>query len=153
MKAVPLAWWSWNFALADGDRPLASIRTSCWRERGTLSIEGRKYRVYREGVFGGDFVLEHEGEAIARAVKPSAFRREFVVTHAGREYTLGAVSAFRRAFVLRAGDETHGTIAPDGLFRRTSTIDLPATLPMPVRAFLVWLAILIWKRDAASAGG
>ena len=34
------------------------------------------------------------------SAKPSVFRREFVIRHAGREYTLRPRSMFRRAFGL-----------------------------------------------------
>jgi hypothetical protein len=32
-------------------------------------------------------------------------------------------------------------------------IDLPENLPLPVRAFVIWLTVLLWKREAQAAGG
>jgi hypothetical protein len=29
-----------------------------------------------------------------------------------------------------------------------ATVDLPLTLPLPVRLFIAWLAILPWKRES-----
>jgi hypothetical protein len=152
MKAVPTGWFSWNFTLAEGDRSLATIESSWWRERGSLSVEGTTYRVYRESLLG-DFVLEKSGEVVARATKMSVFRREFVVTYRGREYTLRAHAPFRRAFLLLAGDERLGAITPDGMFSRNSEVDFPPDLPLELKAFLVWLTVLLWKRDAHSSSG
>src|SRR5262249_11827970 len=38
------------------------------------------------------------------------------------------------------------------LAKRTR-IDLPVTLPLPARLFMVWLTLLLWKREADSAAG
>ena len=44
----------------------------------------------------GDFILESvAGPELARAEKPSAFRRSFVIRHAGRSYTLRATSMWQ----------------------------------------------------------
>ncbi len=43
------------------------------------------------------------------------------------------------------------------MWSRRATATLPDTLPVPVRLFVLWLAMLIWKRDddagAAAATG
>ena len=151
LTATPKRWFSWDFTVQEGSQPIAKIDHSLWREKGTLTIEGKDYRVYREGVMRGEFVLESDGKVLARAEKPSAFRRSFVVTHAGREYTLQAQSALRRPFVLLQGSQEVGWITPQGIFSRKTQVDLPEVLPLPVRVFLLWLTIVLWKRDADSA--
>jgi hypothetical protein len=39
-----------------------------------------------------------------------------------------------------------------GLLCRRMNIDLPEELPLPARAFIVWLTVILWKRDADAAG-
>jgi hypothetical protein len=41
------------------------------------------------------------------------------------------------------------------LWSRPATATLPDTLPLSVRLFVLWLAVLVWKRDddAAAATG
>ena len=133
-------------------RHLAELRTSWWRERGTIVADGREYRVYREGLFSGDFILESADRIVARATRTSVFRRAFVIQHERGALTLRAQSAFRRAFVAQAGDVRLGSITPEGIFSRKSEVDLPADMPIAVKAFCVWLTVLLWKRDADGGG-
>ena len=37
------------------------------------------------------------------------------------------------------------------MWSRRATAMLPDTLPLPVRLFVLWLAVLVWKRDADAA--
>jgi hypothetical protein len=150
LHVVPTHWYSWDVTVTDESRPVADIATSWWREKGALTIDGAIYRLYREAPMSGDFVLEHAGSVLARAEKPSIFRREFVLRHAGREYTLRPRSMFRRAFVLLDGLRQVGSIAPKSAFTRRAAADLPHDLPLPVRMFIVWLTVISWRREQNS---
>ena len=150
LQIVPTHWYSWDVTVTDESRRVADIAMSWWREKGALTIEGATYRLYREAPMSGDFVLEHAGSVLARAEKPSVFRREFVIRHAGREYTLRRRSLFRREFVLLDGSRHVGSIAPTGAFTRKAAADLPHDLPLPVRMFIVWLTVISWRRERNS---
>ena len=95
LTLTPKRWLSWDFFVLDGARTLANFRLSSWREKGVLEVEGLDYDVYRESPFG-DFILQHAGSILARATKPSAFRRSFVIRYKERSFTLQAQSAFRQ---------------------------------------------------------
>jgi len=146
LQIVPTHWYSWDFTVTDESRTVADIAMSWWGEKGALTIDHTTYRVYREALMSGAFVLEHAGSVLARAEKPSVFRREFVIRHAGREYTLRPRSMFRRAFVLVEGSREVGSLAPTSAFTRKAAADLPHDLPLPVRAFIVWLVVISWRR-------
>jgi hypothetical protein len=60
----------------------------------------------------GAFYLEIDGNRLASAEKPSAFRRLFTVQVGVKSYTLKAESAFGNAFVLTEHDREIGSIAP-----------------------------------------
>jgi len=150
LQIAPTYWYSWNFRVTDGSRTVADIALSWWREKGRMTIDGATYRVYREAPMSGAFVLEHAGGVLARAVKPSVLRREFIVRHAGRELTLRSRSMFRRAFVLLDDSREVGSIAPRSAFTRSAAADLPDDLPLPVRAFIVWLTVILWRREQNS---
>jgi len=132
----------------DDGRPVADMDLSCWREKGVLSVQGADYRVSRERALSGDFILEHAGSVLARATKPSAFHRSFVLSYNGRRYTLQAKSPFRRAFVLLDGAVEIGSLTPDSAWTRRGTVTLPDDWPLPVMVFAIWLTIILWKRDA-----
>lgn len=150
LQIVPAHWYSWDVSVTDESRPVADIAMSWWREKGALTIDGATYPLYREALISGDFVLEHAGRVLARAEKPSVFRREFVIRHADREYTLRRESMFRRAFVLLDGSRQVGSIAPNSAFTRKAAADLPHDLPLPVRMFIVWLTVISWRREQNS---
>ena len=151
LTAVPRHWFSWDFTVTERSQAIAELDISWWREKGVLTVQGVDYRVYREGVMSGDFILESAGSVLARANKPSAFHRSFAIDHEGMRYTLKAKDAFRRAFLLLDGDRHIGSVSPEGIFTRRATVDLPAVLPLAVRVFIIWLTLILWKREADSA--
>ena len=154
LTAIPKHWFSWDFTITDGSQTLAQIDVSWWREKGVLTVQGTSYRVYREGLASGDFILESAVSVLARATKPSALLRSFIVEHSGTRYTLCAEAIFRRAFLLLDGSTQIGSLSPQGIFTRRATVDLPEELPLVVKVFLVWLVIILWKResDGGTAG-
>ena len=122
--AIPKRWFSWDFDVNDGAQTVAEIDVSRWREKGVLRVQGADYRVYREGLMSGDFILESAGSVLARAEKPSALRRAFIIKYADTHYTLQAESAFRRASELLRGGRKIGALSPKGMFTRRATVDL-----------------------------
>ncbi len=155
LKVVPKGWFAWDFAVADAvGMPWGEIGLF-WRERGSVTVGGQQYRVSRQG-FVGPFVLEGPGGELAQAVKVSPFKQEFALTAEGREYVLRKLFWWRREFGLFVRDTQVGTVAPEAWFTRRAAVNLPDDLPGSLRAFVVWLTLLMWKRDsdaaAASAG-
>jgi len=147
LQVVPTHWYSSDFTVRQASRAVADADVSWWREKGVLTIEGVHYEAYRDGVLTGTFVLERNGTVIARAEKPSAFFRKYLVRHGDREYTLDARSAFRRAFVLLDGSREIGTIEPTSALTREAIANLPDSWPLPIRAFVIWLTMIQWRRD------
>lgn len=150
LTAIPRSWFSWDFALTDGDTPLGDIDFATWREKGELKIGGAPYRIYREAMLGA-FVLESGSGVVARAVKPSSLGRRLVVEYGHAQYELQPASLFSRSFQLMAGTTPVGTLSATGFLTRRMNIDLPKSLPLPVRAFLAWLVLMLWRRDATGA--
>jgi len=150
LEAIPRHWFSWDFTLVDEGRPLAEIDTSKWLENGSLTIDGKLYPLYREGPFWGAFVLEHNGNVLACAEKPSAMTRRVVIDHDGDRYVLKPSGLFSSGFLLFEGDQEIGLLSPRGILSRRADIVLPDRMPLPVKAFIVWLAVLSWRREANS---
>ena len=101
LTLAPRNWFTWNFSLLDGERLLADIHFSSWRERGVLTVEGVDYSVYRESMLG-DFLLERAGSMVAsRETKrvPALVHHQIqgAVVHApGRVFLPARVRAPRR---------------------------------------------------------
>jgi hypothetical protein len=149
LNAIPRSWFSWSFAVLEGAQPVADIDVSWWREKGELTVQGSPYKVYREGVLSGAFILESAGSVLAQAKKPSLFRRLLILEHAGKRYTLQP--SLGRKFLLFDGSGQLGSISPESIFTRRARVDLPADLPLPVRVFMIWLVVIFWKRSSDSA--
>lgn len=152
LTAIPRHWLSWDFTLVNEGKALAEIDTSSWREKGTLTVSNTVYRVYREGLFSGAFVLENNGTVLARAEKASALSRRLIIDVDGARFELRPRAMFSRGFQLLEGNEVVGTLSPGGFLGRRMKVELSESLPLPIRAFMVWLAVLLWRRDV-SAGG
>jgi hypothetical protein len=150
LTAIPRNWFSWDFTLVDEGHPLAEIGMSSWREKGTLTIANQTYRIFREGFFSGSFVLESSGAILARAAKPSAMTRRLIIDCNGSEFELKPVSAFTRKFQLLSRGAIVGTLSPRGFLSRRMNVELSPDLPLPARVFVVWLAVLMWKRESES---
>lgn len=151
LTIVRNSWFSWDASVSDGSQPLAEITVSRWRERGELKVEGGTYLARREGRVSGDYLLESGGTTVARASKSGAFRRTFTISHEGQRYAFTKRSVLGRTLVLRRGDRDVGTVARSAPFSRQATADLPADLPLPLQAFIIWLAIVSWRRTARAA--
>lgn len=147
LEAVPKSIFSKSFRLQDQNRLLGEIDTSIWSEKAQLELEDGTYHLYRERMFSGDFILEHNGNVVARAAKPSALKARFDVELLNRHIVLRKVSIWNRRFAAFDGENQIGGIYPPGLFTRRANIDLPADWPLPIRIFLFWLVFLIWKRE------
>jgi hypothetical protein len=156
LQLEPTRLFGWSFTVAEDGQPLGTIDITAWRERGTLTTAaGQTFAIIRKGFVSSDFRLESGGTLVATATKPSVFRREFTVTFSGRTLRLRPRSAWGRALSLEEGEREVGGVAPRRLWSRRATAALPDTLPLPVRLFVLWLAVLVWKRDddaAASTG-
>ena len=131
--------------------PVGEIECARMWERATITIGGTSYSAAREGKMSAGFYLETNGNRLASAEKPSAMHRLFAVQVGGRTLTLKAGSTFGRAFVLTEREVQIGSIAPLGWFTRKCRAELPDDLAPEVEAFLIWLVILLWRRQEQAA--
>ena len=151
IEAVPTGLFRSDFELHKHRRPVAKLDVSMWREKAEVEIEGERYTFRREGTFSGPFLLERGGEQLARAVKPSAFRREFEILVRGRTFTLRKMSPWRREFGLYVHEQRVGGVTPCAWYTRRSVLRLPDDWSAAMQAFVFWLALIIWRRDESSS--
>lgn len=102
------------------------------------------------------FSLRFEGVELARAHRPSQWRRQIEVTvsasllgqAAPYRLTLRADGPFTNNFVVDAGSKRVGSVRRRSLFRREADVRLPDALPIGVHAFLLALVVLEWRRTS-----
>jgi hypothetical protein len=149
LEVSPRSWFSSrDYNIAHNGAAVGEIHCAWAREQGKITIGPANYTASRDGLTSGAFFLEANGTRLISADKPSALHRSFTMQIGSKAYTLKAASAFGRAFVLTEGERDVGSIAPQGLFGRKTKVDLPDDLALEVKGFLIWLVILMWKRQS-----
>jgi hypothetical protein len=153
IEARPRNFFSRHYSLEAAGQPLAELDASRFKEAAALTVEGAPYRLFREGLFSGDFVLEKDGRPLLKATKLSAFRSQFDFELDGRLYSLKRASFFGKTYEVRQSDRVVGSVSRAALFSRRALVDLPAVWPVPEQAFLFWLVLLMWKRQERDVAG
>lgn len=153
MNAIPQNWFSWNYQVLEQGSPVADLDLAWVREAGIFKLQGRAYKIYREKFLSRTFVLEEDGAILARASRPNIFLRSFTVDYQGIQLIVKARSFFGRTFVLERGSQVFGSIYPEHWFTRKALVELPDTLPLAVRIFMVWLVLIFWRRQWRQEAG
>jgi hypothetical protein len=151
IKATPDDWITWNFTLSENDETVAQIIPAWFSESADIYVDGETYKASRESWMNGDFLFELNGTILLNAAKPSALSRSFTIVYDGRQYILEAESAFSRRFILMDPVNEIGSIDPESILTSDAAIYLPDEFPAHVKAFMFWLVMILWKRQADSA--
>lgn len=149
LAAIPAHWYSRTFTLEDDGVPVGTLTPSLLSTKAALEIDGVLYEASREGPLGA-FVLTLDGETVAAADKKGIMGGRFEVAVGGRIVAFDRQGwTGRRYHLLREG-VTLGRIERR-VFSRRIEADLPMDLPLHERAFLLWLAYMMWQREQAAA--
>ena len=76
LELSPKTRLSWDFTVLRDGRPVAHLDMSGWHAREHLTVEGKPYRAYRDGM-SRHHVLESDGVIFAHADKHEDARRRF----------------------------------------------------------------------------
>ncbi|MEM8601173.1 MAG: hypothetical protein AAGF99_14730 [Bacteroidota bacterium] len=164
LDARPTGLFSWDYRVYAGGREVAFLDVGLLLEGADLDIGGIPFRLDREGL-AGDFTLAFEGIVIARATKRSLFTGTFDVVldaplaETGTTHLLvkrkSLVSDHFEVFVQGGVPDEPGArlgmIRKRNMLTRRALVDLPNTFPLGVQVFLLWLAVLMWRRGNRSS--
>lgn len=109
------------------------------------------YQASRDGRLGSPFVFERDGVVVASTERLRGRSRSIPVKWEAKTYELARESAWRGGYVLRDAGTAVGTIRPAGWATRRAVADLPDDLPLPVRMFITWIVLAMWRRAAQAA--
>jgi len=148
LRAKPRGFWSTAWTVFSDEVEVASLDYRVWTEGATLSVGDRTFRVSRSGWLG-PFRLSEGEEVLLEARKVSVWRNRFEIDLQGAGLVLEPQGWTGRYWTLSDEEGNNlGRIGRESWWRRDTVIDLPAAVPLSVRAFLLCLVILMWRRQS-----
>jgi hypothetical protein len=153
LRAIPKGWLSSNFKILENDVEIAELNFKFASEEVNIEIQGIDYKFEpRETYFsGGSYVIESNNSVLAVAERPGMLGEAFSFVLGEKQYQLRPESGWSLKFILLEGEQEVGAIYPEGVFSSRAIAELPADISLPVKVFILWLVVLLWKRDADTA--
>ena len=139
----PRHWFSTIFKIVQNGAPIGEIQVwGRWGSGpGTLKIGNKNYILRDDDILRSCFLEEENGRRLTTVDPPTGILRPLFTLRIGsKAYKLKAASIFRDAFVLIENGRELGSIVLRGFFGRGAA-DLPDSLPLETRAFMIWLVI------------
>jgi hypothetical protein len=153
LTATPTNWLRRSYLIEEDDKLVADVDGAMLVERATATVGSAKYALYRETLFSGTYVLERGTHVVARAYRRSMFRTSFDVVWGDKTLALRKLSIWRPTYGVFENDEQIGTVKPVGFLSQRGTLDGASSLSLEIRVFLLWIALMMWKRNQQYAPG
>jgi hypothetical protein len=147
----PTGWASWNVLIKSGGSPITELKISAWKSRGSFQLDGQDFTIEPTGFWLQNATLQRGGAVVARAEKPSLFRRQFLITSAGYRLEMESRSWTGREYALMVGHQEVGRVSREGMLGRKISLELPVEVPEVIQVFLTYLVLCQAKRETAAA--
>lgn len=151
LLCLPEACCSSDFRVMDGNEEYARLRFNFYTEQGGITLPDASYRIGSLGQSSGRWVLERDGETLAKACKPSVMFRSMDIDTDSAPVQVEPRSVITRSFNLITGGRIAGTIKPVHVFTRTTWIECDDTVRPIVCLFAFWLVALSWRRSSKAS--
>jgi hypothetical protein len=139
--------------LRDGS-VVAVLRASNWREAATAVVGDREWVfAKRKGELTGRWALEPEGVVRLRARQASFWRGTWDVDLEGRPVEVRSASMWSSAHVYLAGGHEVARGGSTGGWSPRPTLEADGTLPLHQQVFLLWLELVVSRRNSAAVAG
>ena len=134
------------YAVTDSQDFVSEWRGRVGREGASGIVDGETCVFRRDG--RKRFVLEAGARELASVERAGRSGRTWTLKVADRQYEFVRPSMWRSSFELRGDGSALGTVSRK---RRNTICDLPDDLPTSAQAFLGFVAMALWNRDAAAS--
>lgn len=128
---------------------VAELDRATWSQSATVEIKGKTYNFRKSGVLNNIYTLLDGSFELIEVEQPSAWQSKLVFHLNHQEYVLDTKNWFSSALQVEQDGDIIGDIDSSGLLSSTIEVDLPDSLPLPVRVFVGWIAIL--RAEATTA--
>lgn len=147
LEAVTRA-FSRDYTVIDNGQELGYIMQSAWREKATLELDGYSYTMYHNGVMGGNYCLELEGQILAEAQK-SAWQHNYEIECAEGAFSLRRRSIWSSDYLLLVDEQEEGYVVKRSVWKRGAMAELPGLSPV-ISCFMIWLVLISWQEAQAA---
>lgn len=127
----------------------AELDLSSFRCKGSFHHNGVTYELLKRKKL---YTLEGNGQTIVQARK-TFWTDRFSFDLVDRHFTVNKQGVFRSTIFLIENDSPLGTLTRTGIFKRHVHLELAEQWPVPILAFIFWMAHIIWRNEDAAAAG
>ncbi len=138
-----------DFIASENGIVVAELDRATWSQTATVEIQGKTYSFRKSGVLHNVYTLMDGSLEIIEVEQPSAWQSKLVFCLNQKEYVLDTKNWFSSDLKIEQDGDVIGDIHSAGMLRSTIVVDLPDTLPLSVRVFVGWIAILRAETTAA----
>lgn len=132
---------------------VAELRRSRWRAQAEIAVQGRSLRLQKHGVLRDTFAVLDGDIPIIEVTQPTLWRSRLTFKFDGTEFQIMGKAWYSSRLLVKSGGAVVGSIRTRGLFVAGANVDLPDNLPLAVRVFVGWIAMIRWDEGAAAAAG
>ena len=139
--------------LRDGS-VVAVLRASNWKEAATAVVGDREWVfVKRKGELTARWATESEGVVRLRARQSSFWKGTWGVDLEGKPVEVQNTSMWKGTHRYLVGGRQIAESGSTGGWSPRPTLDADGSLPLHQQVFLLWLELVISRRNAAAAAG
>jgi hypothetical protein len=139
--------------LRDGS-PVAVLRASNWKEAATAVVGDRVWTFSkRKGELTGRWEIEPQDTARLRATQKSFWRSAWRLDLEGRPVEMQNVSVWSGTHRYLSGGKQVAESGTTGWWSPRPTLTADDALPLHQQVFLLWVELVLSRRNAAVAGG
>lgn len=148
LEARKTSAWRSRYEISVDGRTTVTWDSSFWKSGGSFELDGRQYQV-RGNAWGSRFsMVDAAGASIASADRVG--RKRWTVQAAGQTYHFQRASVWSSEQELHAGGRRVGFVKRTSFWRGDIAADLPGLSP-PVQIFVLGVVITMWNQQAAAA--
>ena len=134
--------------------PVAVLRASNWKEAATAVVGDREWIfTKRKGELRGRWSTEPEDTARLRARSSSFWKTRWTLDLEGRPVEMQSVSMWNGSHRYLSGGQRLAESGSTGWWSSRPTLDADDALPLHQQVFLLWLELVLNRRNTAVAAG
>ncbi len=142
LELIRKSTFSNDFIARENGIVVAELDRSLWSQNATVDILGKTYSFKRTGLMQNVYTLLDGNLEVIEVEQPSAWQSKLVFRLNQNEYVVDTKSWFSSALKVEQDGNVIGDVHSADIINGTIVVDLPDTLPLPVRVFVGWIALL-----------